>query len=138
MTTLTYKLVSGPPSLIFSAGTSPPAEFNTTVDVRDFISYGSTPEPTSHTTVNLNLTHTDPVWPGFGKTVSGVVTETGIPVSRLLRLYDTASGHLITQMMSDPDTGQYEFVGIGSPLVDVVAKDPPKYRAQIYDRVVPV
>lgn len=86
---------------------------------------------------DYNHTHTTTFWPGYGKTVTGTVTEGGVPVAKLVRLYDSVSGILVAQTTSDPGTGQYTFIGIGFPLVDIVAKDPPNYRAQIYDRVVP-
>lgn len=101
------------------------------------LTYNPSPTPEFNTTVNLSMMFTTALWPGFGKSVSGTVTENGNPVSRLLRIYDNVSGELITSTMSDSTTGNYKFVGIGSPLVDVVAKDPPTFRAQIYDRVVP-
>lgn len=101
------------------------------------IIFASPPGYTFVATFNYNLTHTITFWPGYGKTVTGTVTEGGVPVAKLVRVYDSASGILITETTSDPVTGQYKFIGIGSPLVDVVAKDPPNYRAQIYDGVVP-
>lgn len=102
------------------------------------LTYNPSPTPEFNTTVNPAQSFTSDIWPGFGKTVSGTVTENGNPVSRLLRAYDSASGELIVQIMSDPVTGDYEFVGIGSPAVDIVAKDSPNYQAQILNDVVPV
>lgn len=43
----------------------------------------------------------------IGYQVQGTVTEMGIPVQRLIRVYDAATGALMDEGQSDPSTGAY-------------------------------
>lgn len=69
--------------------------------------------------------------------VSGTVEEDGSPVARTVRVYDTETGQLIAVTTSDPTTGEYALPAAGRALVDVVAKDPTTYQAQVFDNVTP-
>ena len=71
------------------------------------------------------------------KHVAGVLTENGNPAAKTLRLYDSATGRLITQVLSDPTTGAFNIPTNGHNLVDVVAKDSPNFESQIFNDLIP-
>lgn len=69
--------------------------------------------------------------------VYGTVLEQKAPAAKTVRAYDSKSGKLITEVVSDPTTGYFSIPAIGSPKVDIVAKDVPNYQAQIFDELTP-
>lgn len=76
--------------------------------------------------------------PAAGAThVSGVVTESGSPVSgKLVSLYDAATGILLGTDTSD-GSGLFSIHALGRTNVFAVAQDP-TYQAIVYDQLVPV
>lgn len=74
---------------------------------------------------------------GYGK-VSGVVTVSGTPVSRRVRLFEAKSARLIAETWSDA-AGQYSFTGISAALeYFVTAHDHTLTNdAVIHDAIVP-
>lgn len=81
------------------------------------------------------------MWSPVGhKYVSGVVRDSGLFVSRVVRAYDRATGEFLGETKSSPVDGSFVLDGCGRSEVFVVAFDDnnaPDYNAIIYDRVVP-
>lgn len=72
-----------------------------------------------------------------GTTVSGIISEAGAPVAKLVRLYDRVTGEMLLETTSAAD-GTYSFDGMGRSSVYVVAfDDAGVYNAQIADGVHP-
>jgi len=73
--------------------------------------------------------------------ISGTVTESGIPVARIVRAYSRTSGTLRGQTTSSASNGHFSIALTGTDLVYVVALDDlgvaPDYNAKIFDLVVP-
>lgn len=78
---------------------------------------------------------------GPATSISGTVTESGVPVARIVRAYSRASGALRGQTTSDAITGHFSIGLSGIGQVFVVALDDtgvaPDYNAKIFDLVVP-
>lgn len=74
---------------------------------------------------------------GPATSVSGTITEGTTPVAKTVRAYDTKTGVLLGSVVSSPSTGAFSIAALGRTAVDVVAKDPTTYQAQIYDNVTP-
>ncbi|MDE2320297.1 MAG: hypothetical protein KGK02_11505, partial [Rhodospirillales bacterium] len=71
------------------------------------------------------------------KYVYGTILEQKLPAAKTVRAYDSATGKLVTETISDPTTGFFTLPAFGSPKVDIVAKDAPNYQAQIFDELTP-
>jgi hypothetical protein len=82
--------------------------------------------------------------PGYGygtgaaTTISGTVTEAGVPVAKKVRLYDHETGQFLGEATSNAGTGVYSIPAFGRRKVIAIAIDDPTYRALIYDYVAPV
>jgi len=78
---------------------------------------------------------------GPATSISGTVTESGIPVARIVRAYSRASGALRGQATSSGSNGHFSIELTGTDPVYVVALDDlgvaPDYNAKIFDLVVP-
>jgi hypothetical protein len=74
---------------------------------------------------------------GSGKTIAGVITETGANVAKMVGIYDQASMQLLDMMMSDPSTGAFSLNALGRTQVFAVAFDPTTYQAEVYDQLTP-
>jgi uncharacterized surface anchored protein len=52
-----------------------------------------------------------------------LLTETGTPVRRRVRLHDQTTGRVVREMWSDPVTGDYQFVGLRAGTYYITAFD---------------
>lgn len=68
---------------------------------------------------------------------AGTVKQNGSNVAKEVRLYDTYNGDFLGVTTSDGTTGAFSIPALGRTQVDVVAKDPTNYQAQVFDRVTP-
>jgi hypothetical protein len=85
----------------------------------------------------LGMGHGTALFQGPATSVSGTITEGTTPVAKTVRAYDTKTGVLLGSVVSNPSTGAFSIAALGRTAVDVVAKDPTTYQAQIYDNVTP-
>jgi hypothetical protein len=70
--------------------------------------------------------------------VSGIVIEAGVPVAKIVRLYDHNTGLFLGQVTANASTGAYTIPALGRAKVFAVAFDAPTYQALVFDNVVPV
>ena len=70
--------------------------------------------------------------------LSGVVTEGGVPVAKVVRLYDRRTGLFLGEAVSDAGDGSYEIPALGRAAVVAIAFNGPAYNALVYDNVAPV
>ena len=52
-----------------------------------------------------------------------LLTETGTPVRRRVRLHDQPTGRVVREMWSDPVSGNYQFVGLRAGTYYITAFD---------------
>jgi len=69
--------------------------------------------------------------------VSGFVYENGLPVKKIVRLYDHTDGTFLGETTSAAD-GSYSIPGIGRTNVVAIAFDPTTFNAICWDQVTPV
>jgi hypothetical protein len=70
--------------------------------------------------------------------VSGTVTESGVPVAKIVRIYDHNTGDFLGETTSSAVDGSYSIPGLGRSNVVAIAFDLPSYDALVWDGVAPV
>lgn len=56
--------------------------------------------------------------------ISGFTLLQGVPIQAIVRFYDSITGELISEVVSDSNTGEYTFYPLNNNLLDVLSKIP--------------
>jgi hypothetical protein len=70
--------------------------------------------------------------------VSGTVTENGLPVAKIVRIYDHNTGDFLGETTSSAVDGTYSIPALGRTNVVALAFDLPNFDAIVWDEVTPV